>query len=133
MSEMVAISGEGLTLDEVVRVARHGAAVQVSEAPEVWARVRASADFINQAVADNQPIYGVTSGFGAMAYKAISKEQAEDLQNNIPWFHKVGAGERIPGEDVRAAMLLRMNSHLRGASGIRHPARAHRAHGDLPQ
>lgn len=119
MSESVTISGEGLTLDEVVRVARHGAAVQVSEAPEVWARVRASADFINQAVADNQPIYGVTSGFGAMAYKAISKEQAEDLQNNIPWFHKVGAGERIPGEDVRAAMLLRMNSHLRGASGIR--------------
>ena len=119
MRDRVVVSGEGLTLDEVVRVARGGVIVAISEAPEVQERVQASADFINQAVADDQPIYGVTSGFGAMAYKAISKEQAEDLQNNIPWFHKVGAGRRIPEEDVRAAMLLRMNSHLRGASGIR--------------
>ncbi|HMB74710.1 MAG TPA: aromatic amino acid ammonia-lyase, partial [Gammaproteobacteria bacterium] len=81
--------------------------------------VDASNDFIRKAVDENQPIYGVTSGFGSLAHKAISKDEAVALQNNIPWFHKVGTGNRLPEEDVRAAMLIRMNSHLKGASGIR--------------
>ncbi|MGV3591546.1 MAG: aromatic amino acid lyase, partial [Gammaproteobacteria bacterium] len=117
--QKISISGEGLTIESLVRVARGGQPVAITDDPDVRQRVQASADFILKAVADNQPIYGVTSGFGAMAFKTISKEQAVELQNNIPWFHKVGTGNRIPGEDVRAAMLLRMNSHLRGASGIR--------------
>jgi phenylalanine ammonia-lyase len=117
--DSVVVSGEGLTLDQVIRVARYGARVSISEDRAVRERVDLSSEFIRRAVDQNQPIYGVTSGFGAMAYKSISREQAEELQNNIPWFHKVGAGHRIPGSDVRAAMLLRMNSLLRGASGIR--------------
>jgi phenylalanine ammonia-lyase len=117
--EKIIVSGEGLTLEQLASVARHAAPVGISSDPLVQERVKLSNDFMLKAVADNQPIYGVTSGFGAMAYKTISKEQAVELQNNIPWFHKVGTGNRIPGSDVRAAMLLRMNSHLRGASGIR--------------
>lgn len=115
----LALSGEGLTIAELVQVARQGRPVAISQAAEVQERVARSAEFIRRAVAENQPIYGVTSGFGAMAWKTISREKAEELQNNIPWFHKVGTGNRIPGSDVRGAMLLRMNSHLRGASGIR--------------
>ncbi len=115
----IILQGEGLAISDLISVARQGAAVGISDSPEIQQRVKRSADFILQAVADNQPIYGVTSGFGAMAFKTISKEQAVELQNNIPWFHKVGTGNRIPGADVRGAILLRMNSHLRGASGIR--------------
>jgi phenylalanine ammonia-lyase len=113
------LTGDGLRIADLIRVTRGKAPVAISQDPAVQARVAASADFILQAVENDQPIYGVTSGFGAMAWKSISKEQAVELQNNIPWFHKVGTGNRIPGEDVRGAMLLRMNSHLRGASGIR--------------
>jgi phenylalanine ammonia-lyase len=115
----VTLSGDGLTIDQVVSVARGGARVAISDDARVRERVDRSTEFILDAVARNQPIYGVTSGFGAMAYKAIGKEQAEELQNNIPWFHKVGTGNRLPNEDVRAAILVRMNSHLQGASGIR--------------
>lgn len=118
-AEQVTVSGEGLTIDEVVNVARRKARVSVSEASEVQERVKKSNDFILKAVADNQPIYGVTSGFGALAYKVISKDEARELQNNIPWFHKVGTGNRLANEDVRASILVRMNSHLQGASGIR--------------
>jgi len=118
-TEQVTVSGEGLTIDEVVKVSRHGADVAVSQDEAVQARVKKSNDFILKAVEDNQPIYGVTSGFGALAYKVISKDQAVELQNNIPWFHKVGTGNRLPNEDVRASILVRMNSHLQGASGIR--------------
>ncbi len=115
----VTVSGEGLTIDEVVRVARGRENVAITGNAAVHERVRKSNMFILEAVDNNKPIYGVTSGFGALAYKAISKEQAIELQNNIPWFHKVGTGNLLPQEDVRAAILVRMNSHLQGASGIR--------------
>ncbi len=115
----VTVSGEGLTIDEVVRVARDRENVAITGNAAVHERVRKSNMFILEAVDNNKPIYGVTSGFGALAYKAISKEQAIELQNNIPWFHKVGTGNLLPQEDVRAAILVRMNSHLQGASGIR--------------
>lgn len=118
-SNPLTLSGDGLRIADLVRVARGNTPVAISQDPAVQQRVHESAEFIRAAVDANQPIYGVTSGFGAMAWKSISKEQAEELQNNIPWFHKVGTGNRIPGSDVRGAMLLRMNSHLRGASGIR--------------
>lgn len=117
-TQPLVIKGEGLTLAELVEVARRQRPVALSQETEVQERVRLSHDFIQRAVAENQPIYGVTSGFGAMAYKTISKEQAIELQNNIPWFHKVGLGRLLAQSDIRAAMLLRMNSHLRGASGI---------------
>ncbi|NER84850.1 MAG: aromatic amino acid lyase [Leptolyngbya sp. SIO1D8] len=82
-------------------------------------KIHASADYIAKAVSDGQPIYGVTSGFGGMANVVVSPEQAQALQNNLMRFHKVGAGERLSIANVRAGMLLRANSHLYGASGIR--------------
>ena len=60
------------------------------------------------------PIYSITSGFGGMANVVISPESAALLQNNLMRYHKVGAGKKIPLADVRAAMLLRANSHLHG-------------------
>jgi phenylalanine ammonia-lyase len=54
-----------------------------------------------------------------MADVVISREQAAELQTNLIWFLKSGAGNKLPLADVRAAMLLRANSHLYGASGIR--------------
>ena len=54
-----------------------------------------------------------------MANVVISPESASLLQNNLIWYHKVGSGKKLPLADVRAAMLLRANSHLHGASGIR--------------
>jgi phenylalanine ammonia-lyase len=81
--------------------------------------IQASCDYIQNGVESDQPIYGVTSGFGGMANVVISRECATLLQNNLMWFLKSGAGRRLPLADVRAAMLLRMNSHLYGASGIR--------------
>jgi phenylalanine ammonia-lyase len=54
-----------------------------------------------------------------MAHIAIAPEQAAELQNNLIWYHKAGTGKKLPLADVRAAMLLRVNSHIYGASGIR--------------
>jgi phenylalanine ammonia-lyase len=118
-SQIVTVGDRNLTVDEVVSVARYGALVRINDSPEVLQNVQASCDYIRDAVESGQPIYGVTSGFGGMANVVISRECAALLQNNLMWYHKVGAGQGLPLADVRAAMLLRANSHLHGASGIR--------------
>jgi len=119
-SDLTVIVGDkSLTIDDVISVARHGTQVLLTDNAEVLQGVQASCDYISDAVENAQPIYGVTSGFGGMAHVVISAEQASELQTNLIWFLKSGAGRRLPLTDVRAAMLLRVNSHLYGASGIR--------------
>lgn len=115
----VVLGTNHLTIDAVMSVARHGTLVQITEQDDILQRVQASCNYITNAVAEGKPIYGVTSGFGGMANVAISPTDAAKLQNNAIWYHKTGAGQRLPLADIRAAMLLRANSHLHGASGIR--------------
>src|SRR5262249_30632684 len=115
----VVVCGQGLTAADVVRVARHGARVRLTSSAAVLARVGASSAYIADAVGGGELIYGVTSGFGGMANVLITPEEATELQNNLIWFLRAGAGRRLPKADVRAAMLIRANSHLHGASGLR--------------
>lgn len=115
----IVIGEPPLTIDQVVQVARRRAQIRLTQNPSVLQGIQSSVDYIAHAVSTGQPIYGVTSGFGGMANVVVSPEQAQALQNNLMRFHKVGAGARLPIADVRAGMLLRANSHLYGASGIR--------------
>ena len=115
----VVVGDHPLTIEEVINVARHGAKVCLTDNPEKLAKIEESCDFIRRAVESGDPIYGVTTGFGGMANVVISPESAVLLQNNLMRYHKVGAGKKLPLADIRAAMLLRANSHVAGASGIR--------------
>lgn len=115
----ITVDGESLTVNQVVQVARHHAKVVLTDREEVIERVRRSQAYVVEAVENSRPIYGVTTGFGGAANIVISRENAAEFQNNAIWLHKAGAGKRLPFADVRAAMLLRLNSHLRGASGLR--------------
>lgn len=119
IEDSVVVRGHDLTVAEVVQVARYGAKVRLTDDESILGRVQASHDYITQAIEAGKPIYGVTTGFGGMANVVISPEDASELQNNLVWFMKSGAGKWIPKADVRAAMLIRANSHLRGASGLR--------------
>jgi phenylalanine ammonia-lyase len=113
-----AIRGGGLTITDIARVAR-GGQVALTLDPRAAARVEASSRFIRSAVEADTPIYGVTTCFGGMADRVISKDTAAELQRNLVWSHKAGTGERLPVEDVRAAMLLRANALAAGISGVR--------------
>ncbi|MDK9706166.1 MAG: aromatic amino acid lyase [Desulforhopalus sp.] len=115
----VVLSGDGLTIDEVVAAARYARPVSLTRDQAIMARVDGSASFIEWAVRTGEPIYGVNTGFGGMANVMIAEGDLCALQNNLLRFLNVCAGEYLPLEDVRAAMLLRANSHLRGASGVR--------------
>jgi phenylalanine ammonia-lyase len=100
-------------------VARGGARAEITGDKEVLQRVEASQAYILQAVGAGRAIYGVTTGFGGLANVVISPADAAELQENLIWFMKSESGRRIPKEDVRAAMLIRANTHLLGFSGLR--------------
>jgi phenylalanine ammonia-lyase len=115
----VVLNDGGLSLADLIRVARHGVSVVIDDDPTVLARIEASRTLLQQALQRGEAIYGVTSGFGGMAHLSIDGLNAVELQNNLPWFLKTGCGPRLNDADVRAAMLLRANALMRGASAIR--------------
>lgn len=118
-NEPLVLRGSDLTIEDVVRVARFGAPVKLTDDQKVLQRVEAAHDYIVMAVRRGKAIYGVTTGFGGMANTMIAADQAADLQKNLIWFMKSDAGKRLPSEDVRAAMVIRANTHLLGFSGLR--------------
>ncbi|NER30971.1 MAG: aromatic amino acid lyase [Symploca sp. SIO1C4] len=108
-----------LTIDEVISVARRGVKVHLTDQEDILKGIQASSDFIAEAVKLGRPIYGVTTAFGGMADVIVPPEEATALQNNLIRYHRVAAGQCLPISCIRAAMLLRANSHMHGASGIR--------------
>jgi phenylalanine ammonia-lyase len=114
----IVVRGADLTLADIAAVAR-GARVALSDDPAVLDRLHRSRDVIRRAVAEGQQVYGVTTLFGAMADQYVGPEQLVDVQRLALWQHKSTTGPRLPAGDVRAAMLLRANSLMKGVSGIR--------------
>ncbi|UIJ35778.1 histidine ammonia-lyase [Allobranchiibius sp. GilTou73] len=106
-----------LTIEQVVDVARGGAAIRLSE--ESLAEVRASRSFIDRLADDTIPHYGISTGFGALATKHIPPEQRRQLQRSLIRSHAAGSGPEVEREVVRATMLLRISTLATGRTGIR--------------
>ncbi|MGH2709964.1 MAG: aromatic amino acid lyase, partial [Actinomycetota bacterium] len=104
LPDNVVITGEPLTAEEVVAVARHSAKVTIADgvAPAmVPARAR-----VEEHLAEDRAIYGITTGFGSLADVRIPAEDLATLQRNLIRSHAAAAGEPLPDEVVRAMMLL---------------------------
>ena len=113
----IEITGEHLTIEQVVEIARNGLSVQISlEALKRVAKARAVVDHL---VENNRIVYGITTGFGMFSDVYISSEDAETLQRNLLVSHACGVGNPLPTDAVRATMVLRANALLKGHSGIR--------------
>ena len=113
----VLLDGENLTIEQVVEVARNGVEVELS--PAARARVEASRAVVENMLRERKPVYGVTTGFGALSGTRISPEDAVELQRNLIRSHSAGVGRSSDTETVRAMMLLRANTLAKGYSGIR--------------
>lgn len=112
----VKITGEHLTLEELVRVAREGVEVVISD--DAVERVKESRKIIDNIVESEKVIYGVTTGFGSLCNVHISKEDCVQLQENLIRTHSCGFGPAFDEPTTRAIMLIRANSLLKGYSGI---------------
>lgn len=127
----IRLDGVSLTRAQLVQVAR-GEGVELDEAS--LPRVSRAADFLAAQVAREEPIYGVSTGFGSNADKLLGAHPLRDelpgatrsgqsphieLQRNLIVTHAVCVGEPFAPEVVRAMLCIRINTLLRGHSGIR--------------
>ena len=108
---------DGMTLEDLVAIARQGAMVKLSK--ESKNRIKGGRKLIDQWVKEEKTIYGVTTGFGALSDVRISKNDIRQLQKNILMSHAAGVGGMLDEETVRATIALRVKDLARGHSGIR--------------
>jgi len=116
----IVLGDTGLTLEYIADVARAGRAVVLGDAAR--SRMAASRAVIDAVLAggDDAPlVYGVNTGFGALAEVRISPQEIRALQKNLVRSHSAGVGEPLPRDAVRAMMLLRAAVLARGHSGAR--------------
>jgi len=106
-----------LTVGDVVAVARDGAGVEVSG--EALAAVAASRAHVDAFAASGRAVYGVSTGFGALATRYIEPPLRAKLQRSLVRSHAAGSGSPVETEVVRALMLLRLATLCRGHSGVR--------------
>ncbi|MFN8277752.1 MAG: aromatic amino acid ammonia-lyase [Chitinophagales bacterium] len=111
--KQVHLNGESLDIEQVIAVAVNGASVTIDTS-----KLAASRNYIVKKVAEEKIIYGVTTGFGSNTDKSIAAEDTEQLQINLLRSHACGVGKNFSREVTRAAMVIRLNTLLKGYSGV---------------
>ncbi|RPI20588.1 MAG: histidine ammonia-lyase, partial [Chloroflexota bacterium] len=114
---MIAINGNTLALEEIIRVARQGESVQLDGSARE--RMLRSWGWVEEISRQNEPVYGINTGFGIFADQRISPSDCAKLSRNLILSHSVATGDPLPKEIVRAAMLVRANTLAKGYSGVR--------------
>jgi histidine ammonia-lyase len=109
--------GDGpVTIDEVVEVARRSSRVELTDA--ALARMATARDVVER-LAEGEPKYGISTGFGALATVSIPPERRRALQLALIRSHAAGMGDPVEDEVVRAMVFLRARTLSLGHSGAR--------------
>ena len=113
----VTLRGASLDEEQVVAVARHGEKVALSAAART--KMEQSRARVQRAAGSREPVYGVSTGFGALAGTRIAPLRQPELQLALIRSHAAGVGPPVDDEVVRATMLLRARTLSMGLSGVR--------------
>ncbi len=116
MAPTIILTGTGVTIDDVVRVARAAAPVALS--PAARERVSAARAIVDRLAQSETAIYGVNSALGANTGKAISQDDLAAYQERAVQARAVGVGPRHPTDAVRAMLFARASGMSVGGSGV---------------
>ncbi|MCX7970082.1 MAG: histidine ammonia-lyase [Negativicutes bacterium] len=111
------LDGHSLTVEDVEAVARRWRPVSISQLGVE--QLRRSRAVVDRVLADEVPMYGISTGFGELSSVYIVADKRALLQYNLIVSHAAGTGGLLPVDTARAVMLLRLNSLCKGFSGVR--------------
>jgi len=111
------VKGSGLTIEDVVRVARNHEKVELH--PDAVARIKACRAMLERKVEAHEIMYGVNTGIGEFSEVVLNDDQVKDFQKYLVYNHAAGIGDPMPLDHVRGAMVGRINVHAHGNSGVR--------------
>ena len=113
----VVISTSGMSFGDVIAIARHNAQIEISQVSlDAMARTRAH---IERLAVSEDPVYGISTGFGALAQRHIPIDSRVQLQKSLIRSHAAGMGDPVEREVVRALMALRLKTMCSGQTGVR--------------
>ena len=117
LHQPVTLDGSSLTIEEVAAIARDKVRVEISDS--AVEKVEEGRRAIARLLASGKSVYGVNTGFGRLADKKIGSKDLGSLQVNLIRSHALGTGKSLSEDEARAIMAVRLNTLLRGYSGIR--------------
>jgi histidine ammonia-lyase len=118
MRNIVHLDGTTLSPAEIERIAANKADVSVSE--DAWHKVQIARNVVDGILERGETVYGINTGFGALVHQRISPEDLAQLQTNLVRSHATALGDPMDRASVRAMMAVRINSLVKGHSGV-HP------------
>jgi histidine ammonia-lyase len=113
----IELKGSGLTIDQLVRIARFGEKVELH--PGALQRIKACRAMLEEKLAAREIMYGTNTGIGEFSEIVLTDEQVKQFQRFLIYNHAAGIGDPASIESVRGAMASRVNVHARGRSGCR--------------
>lgn len=113
----ITITGNDLTIEHVVKVARDKEKVQLH--PDAVERIQKCRAMLEEKIQAHEIMYGVNTGIGEFSEVVLDDDQVEQFQKYLIYNHAAGIGDPAPLDYVRGAMLGRINVHAHGNSGIR--------------
>ena len=112
------LSSERLTIAGLKEIIDSGKPVALSE--ELRRRIVRCREYLDRKIKDSdQPVYGITTGFGSLCDISVGGDELSQLQRNLVMSHSCGTGEQVPSEIVRLMLLLKIRSLSYGYSGVR--------------
>ena len=113
------LNGTNLTLEDLAFIAKaKNGQVKLEIDQASWDKMHKSREVVMNIVKKGKPVYGINTGFGALASKQIAVEDLEQLQYNLIRSHCTGVGRPFNREVTRAIMLARANCLIQGFSGV---------------
>ena len=112
------LSSERLTIAGLKEILDSGKPVALNE--ELRRRIVRCREYLDRKIQDSdQPVYGITTGFGSLCDISVGGDELSQLQRNLVMSHSCGTGEQVPSEIVRLMLLLKIRSLSYGYSGVR--------------
>lgn len=113
----IVLTGEGLTAEKLVRIARYNEKVELGD--DALERIKVCRAMLEKKIVAGEIMYGVNTGIGEFSEVVLDDDQVKDFQKYLVYNHAAGIGDPAPIEYVRGAMAGRINVHAHGNSGCR--------------
>lgn len=113
----IVLDGASLTIDKLVRIARHGEKVELD--PKALERIKACRAMLEEKLRAREIMYGTNTGIGEFSEIVLDDEQVKNFQRYLIYNHAAGIGDPAPVEYVRGALASRINVHAHGNSACR--------------
>jgi len=110
------LKGKDLTIQDIKTFLEEDRQISISE--EALINVRKSRETVERIINNKETVYGITTGFGLFSDVLIEQEKYNDLQINLIRSHSCGVGKAFPDNVSLVKMILRLNTMLKGHSGV---------------